>query len=124
MIDFEKANLSYLVIVENSKFYKMICNIMIDGEEIISSYKNKEYKVVFTSKRIIILEVQGLIHKDKDFLSLPYSSILFHSIDGEKNFSKNCRLYVHIKEIGKIKFHFRSYCNIEEICKNISNTIL
>lgn len=54
--------------------------LFIEGEEIIGCYKGIRDYVVFTNKRIISVNVQGVTGKKKDYTSLPYSKIQVFSI--------------------------------------------
>lgn len=48
---------------------------MIKDEKIIGCYQDVRDHVVFTNKRVIAVNVQGITGKKKDFTTLPYSKI-------------------------------------------------
>lgn len=49
--------------------------LLIEGEQALVAYKGMRDYVVFTSKRIIAVNVQGITGKKKDFTSLPLAKI-------------------------------------------------
>lgn len=72
MIDFQNGVFVKLRPVSKSNFESMISPLFIDGEEILGAYQGIRDGVVFTNKRIIAINVQGITGKKKDFSSLPY----------------------------------------------------
>ncbi len=75
MIDFNNASFLKLKSVPNQTFAQMITPILVQGESIISTYQSIRDGVVFTNRRIIAINVQGITGKKKDFTSMPYSKI-------------------------------------------------
>lgn len=102
----------------------MIEPILIDGETIISEYSAIRDFVVFTNKRIIAVNVQGLTDTKKDFSSLPYSKIQAFSIETAGMLDLDCELEIYMSGLGKVKFEFRGDNDIAEIGKLIGSHIL
>ena len=76
MIDFNSSGFfARLKQVSNDTFGKNVEDILINDEEIIGTYQSVRDGVVFTTKRIIAINVQGLTGKKKDFTSIPYNKI-------------------------------------------------
>lgn len=124
MIDFKNASFFKLNMVGNDTFSSHITPILIDGETILSSYKGIRDGVVFTNKRIIAVNVQGLTGKKKDFTSMPYSKIQVYSVETSGVFDLDSELELWFSGVGKVKFEFTSNSNVSEICKSISNFVL
>lgn len=124
MIDFNNASFFKLNIVGNDVFGSQIMPILIEGETIISSYKGIRDGVVFTNKRIIAINVQGITGKKKDFTSMPYSRIQAYSVETSGVFDLDSELELWFSGVGKVKFEFTSNSNVSEICKSISNYVL
>ena len=82
MIDFNGSGFfARLKKVNNSEFWEIISSFLLNGEEIIGSYKSIRDGVVFTTKRIIAINVQGITGKKKDFTSIPYNKITTFSLE-------------------------------------------
>ena len=124
MIDFNKAYVMKLHPDEGNSFASIISPILIDGEQIISSYKSIRDGVVFTTKRIITINVQGVTGKKKDFTSLPYNKIQSFSVETAGFLDTDCELELWFSGLGKVKIEFINTLNISEICKLISEKVL
>ena len=125
MIDFKEGGFfARLRKVENKAFGNVIDDFMIDGEEIVGSYQSVRDGVVFTNKRIIAINIQGVTGKKKDFTSIPYNKITTFSLETAGMFDLDSELEIYISGIGKVKFEFTGSTNVKEICKIISTYAL
>ena len=125
MIDFNsKGIFSRLKLVENDKFGTMIEDFLIDDEEIIGTYQSARDGVVFTNKRIIAINVQGITGKKKDFTSIPYSKITTFSLETAGVFDLDAELEIYLSGVGKIRFEFTGKTDVKSICKVISTYAL
>ena len=124
MIDFKNATFAKLRPVNDTAFEKMIAPILSEGEDIIGSYQGIRDGVVFTSKRIIAINVQGITGKKKDFTSLPYSKIQAFSVETAGVFDLDSELDLWFSGMGQIRFEFLASANVAHICKMISKRVL
>jgi len=124
MIDFKNASFVKLSKTNNNTYASAISGILIDGEEIVSTYQSMRDGVVFTNKRIVAINVQGITGKKKDFTSLPYSKIQAYSIETSGVFDLDSELILWFSGLGQIKLEFTSGSNVSQICKHISEQIL
>ena len=124
MIDFNNASFVKLRPVNDHAFEKMVAPILVDGEEHIGSYQSIRDGVVFTSKRIIAINVQGITGKKKDFTSLPYSKIQAFSVETSGVFDLDSELELWFSGVGKVKFEFIGATDVSYICKMISEKVL
>lgn len=124
MIDFKNADFLKLKPASDSTYAAHITPMFVPGEEIIGTYQAIRDGVVFTNKRIIVINVQGLTGKKKDFTSLPYSKIQAYSVETAGHFDLDSELELWFSGLGKIKLEFVSKANVSEICKMISMHVL
>ena len=124
MIDFKNASFFKLRAVDNDSFAKMVNPLLTDGEQVISSFCTIRDGVVFTDKRIIAINVQGVTGNKRDFTSLPYSKIQAFSVETAGVFDIESELEVWFSTLGVIKFEFCSNANVSEICRVISERVL
>lgn len=122
MIDFQ--NKSFLKMKEDSNYQKRVVDLIVPGEQVLGSYKSVRDGVVFTSMRIIVINVQGLTGKKVDFTSLPYKRINAYSIETAGTFDMDAELDIFISGLGQLRFEFRGRSDIKEISKFISQSIL
>ena len=125
MIDFNGSGFfARLKKVDNNAFGSMINDFLIDNETIIGSYQNIRDGVVFTTKRIIAINVQGVTGKKKDFTSIPYNKITTFSLETAGVFDLDAELEIYMSAVGKVKFEFTGSTNVKDICKTISTYAL
>lgn len=125
MIDFNnKGFFARLKKVKDDAFGDIIQDFMIDGEAIIGSYQSVRDGVVFTNKRIIAINVQGLTGKKKDFTSIPYNKITTFSLETAGIFDMDAELEIYLSAVGMVKFEFTGSTDVKEICKIISSYAL
>lgn len=124
MIDFKNAAYVKLSVTDNSEFASIVVPTLVAGEEIIQSFMAIRDGVVFTNKRIIAINVQGLTGKKKDITSLPYSKIQAFSVETAGTFDLDCELDVWFSGLGSVRFEFTRGANIVAICKMISDRVL
>ena len=110
--------------MDNSTFAATIQPMFIKGEEIIASFKTIRDGVVFTTKRIFAINVQGLTGKKVDYTSLPYSKIQCFSVETAGVIDLDSELELWFSGLGKVKFEFVSRADVSEICKMISERVL
>ncbi len=102
----------------------MILPIFVQGETILGTFKTIRDGVVFTNKRIIAINIQGLTGKKKDFTSLPYSKIQAFSIESAGVFDLDSELELWFSGLGKVRLEFVSNANVSEIARIISSFVL
>ena len=131
MIDFKNATFFKLKKVSDDTAEPLVGPLLVSGETIISTYKALRDQVVFTNKRIIAVNVQGLTGTKQDYTSMPYSKIQVYSVEtvgmGEMMWNKytaDCELELYFSGVGMVKFEFKGESDIKEICKMISEYVL
>lgn len=124
MIDFKNASFMKLKPVQNQDYSDWITPMFVAGEQVIGMYQSIRDGIVFTNKRIIAINVQGMTGKKKDFSSLPYSKIQVYSVETAGYFDLDSELELWFSGLGKVKFEFVSDCNVSEICRIISEFVL
>lgn len=124
MIDFKNASFVKLRPVNDREFASMISPMFVAGERIIQSFKGIRDGVVFTNKRLITINVQGITGTKKDFTSLPYSKIQAYSVETAGVFDLDSELDLWFSGMGQIRFEFVASANVSEICRLISENTL
>ncbi len=125
MIDFENSDFLKLRRVDNDDFDKKIGAFLTDGEYTISAFKTVRDGVVFTNKRIIAINKQGVTGKKTDYSSLPYKKVQLFSIETAGHIDLDSELVLYFSGgVGTIRFEFLGNANVEEIAKTISHYVL
>ena len=124
MIDFNNASLIKLRPVNDNTFEKMVAPLLISGEEIVRCFQTVRDGVVFTNKRIITINVQGITGKKKDFTSLPYNKIQAFSVETAGMFDLDSELELWFSGLGKVKLEFIGSTDVAHLCQIISSKVL
>ena len=118
MVDFKNGAVIKLSKTKNFVHEDVVRPLFISDEEFIGEYQAIRDYVIFTNKRIISVNVQGLTGKKKDFTTLPYSKIQAFSVE------TSSELESYFSGLGKVKFEFTSGSDIVTLGKLISEKIL
>ena len=124
MIDFNNASFVKLRPVNDNAFEKMVAPILVSGEEIVRSFQSIRDGVVFTNKRIIAINVQGITGKKKDFTSLPYNKVQAFSVETAGAFDLDSELDLWFSGMGRIRLEFIGATDVAHLCKLISEKVL
>ena len=119
MIDFNNKTVIKLSLDKNPK-EKDVFELLAPGEHVISSYSSMRDYVVFTDRRLISVNVQGITGKKKDFTSLPYSKIQAFSVETAGPIDLDSELQLVFSSLGTVTFEFSGSCNIREIARVIA----
>lgn len=71
-------------------------NVLFEGEEVNVAFKIFRDKWVFTNKRLIMQDVQGVTGTKKEYHSVPYKSIYHFSVETAGNFDTDSELKIWI----------------------------
>ena len=124
MIDFNNASLVKLRPVNDNAFEKMVAPILVNGEEIVRSFQSMRDGVVFTNKRIIAINIQGITGKKTDFTSLPYNKIQAFSVETAGAFDLDSELDLWFSGMGRVRLEFIGATDVAHLCKLISEKVL
>ena len=71
-------------------------DILSDQEKIEAAFKIFRDKWVFTNKRLIMQDVQGMTGKKKEYHSVPYKSITHFLVETAGSFDADCEIKIWI----------------------------
>ncbi len=123
MIDFNNADYMKLRQVKNDDF-ESVMPLMVAGESVVAAYRGIRDGVIFTNKRVIAVNIQGITGKKKDMTSMPYSKVQVYSIETAGTFDMDSELELWFSGVGKVRFEFTAGSNIVALCRHISEAIL
>ena len=90
--------------------------LITDDEEIQIGFKVIRDSFIFTDKRLIIVDVQGVTGRKKEFLSIPYDKITMYSIETAGRFDLDAELKLWIGSDTKpLEKQFNKSVNIYEL---------
>ena len=124
MIDFKNMEYLKLMEVDPRKGEQQVAGMLIPGETVIACFKGVRDGVVFTNKRVISFNVQGITGKKKDFTTLPYSKIQAYSVETAGTFDLDSELDLWFSGMGRVRFEFVARADVTGICRMISEKVL
>lgn len=124
MIDFNNSSFVKMKQIDPESLMRDIQPLLINGEQVIGAYKAIRDYCIFTNKRVISVNVQGMTGKKKDFTSLPYSKVIAYSIETAGVLDMDSELEIYFSGLGKVTFEFTGKSNIVQIGQTISAFIL
>lgn len=99
--------------------------ILIQGENIEKAYKVIRDMFVFTNKRLILVDKQGITGSKVDYVSIPYSSVIKFSKESAGLMDLDAELKIWVRgEAMPIKKQFGKDNNINEVYQILSQHIL
>lgn len=100
--------------------------LLISGEKIEFAFQTVRDQLVFTNKRIISIDVQGITGKRKSFATMPYSKIQYFSIQtpGFMELIPDSELFVMFTNGFAAQFEFKGTVDIGKIGRMLSEYVL
>jgi hypothetical protein len=83
--------------VDNAEVQQKYQDILVNNEEIVASYKLIRDSIIFTTERLLLINVQGITGSKIEYKSIPYSSVKVFSMETAGTLDLDCeiKLYTH-----------------------------
>lgn len=82
--------------VDFEELEETLSSVIYDGEQIKSGFKMFRDLFVFTNKRLILIDKQGLTGKKAEYLSIPFKSISKFSVETAGTFDDDTELKIWV----------------------------
>lgn len=111
--------------VENKKYHTEFGQLLVDGEIIEAGFEVFRDKFLFTNKRLILIEIQGISGKQIEYLSIPYNKITKFSVQTGESFDLNAELKLWIgSDAIPIEKKFNKDLSVYEVQKVLASHVL
>lgn len=126
MINFNKDSIFNLHPIDLNKVHEEAKGLLIEGEEMVAAFKTVRDQLVFTNKRIISIDVQGITGMRRSFSSMPYSKVQFFGIQttGFLEIVPDAELMLTFANGTQACFDFRGNVDIGQLGRVISEYVL
>ena len=100
-----------------------VSEILVEGEKPGCAYKTIRDSAIFTNKRLIVRDAQGITGKKVEVYTLPYSSIVMYSTEnaGRLDFDAEVEMWT---KAGRITISLRKGVDIRALDKVLATYIL
>jgi hypothetical protein len=112
--------------VSQDELLKKYGQLLTDSEEIELGFKLVRDTFIFTNKRMIIVDVQGITGSKTEYKSVTYKSISRFSIETAGTFDLDAELKIWISSEANpsIKKQFNKSVNVYEVQKILAHHVL
>lgn len=126
MINFANGTVFNLKPIDMKSVNQNALRILINGEQPLCAFKTVRDQVLFTNKRIITIDVQGVTGKRQEVSTLPYSKIQYFSIQtpGFAELVPDSEMELFFSNGFMARFEFKGSTNIVALGKVISEYVL
>lgn len=124
MIDFTNGTFVKLSPRDPQEIHGELTPLLVEGEQIFLAFKGIRDSVVFTNKRLISINVQGITGKKRDYTSLPYTKIQAWSVETAGTFDLDAELELWFSGLGKVRLEFKGQVDIRTIGRLIGDHVL
>ena len=124
MIDFQNATYVKLGPIDPKSLADELHPLLVDGEEVQLAFKGMRDSVVFTNKRLIAINVQGITGKKRDYSSLPLNKVQAWSVETAGTFDLDSELDLWFSGLGRVRLEFKGSVNIRHISQLVGSHVL
>ncbi len=112
--------------VNQEDLFKEYGKLLIQGEEIELGFKLIRDTFIFTNKRLILIDKQGLTGNKIEYKSITYKSISRFSIEtaGTFDLDAELRIWVSSEQVPSIKKQFNKSVNVYDVHKVLATYVL
>ena len=125
-INFNSNSAWNLKTINVSELREEVSGLLVNGEQPICAFKTIRDQLIFTNKRIIAVDVQGLTGSRKSFSSMPYAKIQFFTVQTPSvaELVPDSELLLVFSNGFTAKFEFKGSVDIGAIGRMISEFVL
>ena len=112
--------------VSSEKLQEKYAQLLIQGEQIEVGFNVFRDTFIFTNKRLILVDVQGITGKKIEYLTIPYSKVTRFSVEsaGHLDLDGELKIWIASESLPSIRKKFNTKVNIYEIQKILAHYTL
>ncbi len=125
-INFNQNSVFNLKPINKDSVRSEVQGLLINGEEVQYAFQTIRDQLVFTNKRIIAIDVQGITGKRKSFSTMPYSKVQYFAVQtpGFAELVPDSELFLMFASGFTAQFEFKGQVDIGAIGRMISEYVL
>lgn len=106
----------------NKKYHKLL----VGGEEIQMGFKLIRDTFLFTTKRLVIIEVQGITGSKVEYISIPYKSIARYSVEtaGTLELDAELKIWISSEPMPSIIKKLNRAVDVFEVQKILTHYVI
>ena len=115
------ANIMNLKEISLQSVRPEVPTLLVNGENMVMAFQTVRDQVIFTDKRIFVVNVQGITGKRTSYFSYPYSKVQYFGIETAGVLDIDSELVFAFSNGAKLQFDFKSKVDIRKISMMVSN---
>ena len=111
--------------VEVKNLQKYLNAMLVDGEMLVRAFRIVRDLFIFTDKRLILIDKQGITGKKAEYHSIPYKSISHFSVETAGTFDLDAEMKIYISgNMNPYVREFKRGTDIQGVQKTLADWIL
>ena len=99
--------------------------LLVPGENVVRGFKIIRDLFIFTDKRLILIDKQGITGKKAEYHSIPYKSISHFSVETAGTFDMDAEMKIYISgNMTPIEREFKRGTDVQGVQKTLAEFIL
>lgn len=99
-------------------------DLLVSGERITTAFKLLRDLLVFTDKRLILVDKQGLTGKKRRYTTIPYVSVVTFGMETAGRLDADAEIDLSLRGGGRMSFEFGRSANIHDVYRALSEHVL
>jgi hypothetical protein len=110
--------------VPAAKLQKEFASLLVPGEQVVKGYTLIRDVFMFTDKRLILVDKQGITGKKVEYQSIPYRSIVRFSVETAGSFDLDAELKIWISSTAEpLARQFNKQVNVYEVQQLLASSV-
>lgn len=112
--------------VSTEKLNEKYARLLVEGEQVELGFKLLRDTFMFTNKRLILIDVQGLTGSKVEYKSLPYKNISRFSLETAGTFDLDAELKIWIssEDTPSVSKKFNKSIDVYEVQKYLAGKVM
>lgn len=110
--------------IGNDAGQAIVQDYLLPGERVLLATKSVRDAVIFTDRRIIAVDIQGMTGKKQEFMSYPYKKINAFAVETAGVIDLDGELDIWLSSIGQVHFGFSRGVNVATIGQIVGDKVL
>jgi hypothetical protein len=111
--------------VSPEEIQKRFGHLIVEGERMEQAYRSIRDFFIFTNKRLILVDIQGISGKKAEYFCIPYRSISYYSVETSGTFEIDSELKIWVRGMNEpLKKEFRKDGDLQAIYQVLSRHVI
>ena len=125
-VSFNKDSVWNLTPISAREIDQDVGELFVADEKVLAAFRTIRDQLIFTNKRIIAIDVQGIVGKKKSYATMPFFKIQYFTVQtpGFTELVPDSELFLMFSNGFTATFEFKGNTNIRGIGRLISSYVL